>query len=99
MNGFEAWPLPLSEGHRMRVSEEYIWIERGWSDWRLEKTAKRRAEWLTLFAKYDLNYQVGEDEISWACNVNDGEEDRVYVIRWEARMRDTSRKTKMYFVA
>jgi hypothetical protein len=37
--GCGHWSLTLREGHRLRVSEEYIWTKESLSDGRLEKTA------------------------------------------------------------
>jgi hypothetical protein len=58
----------------------------------VEKTAKRGALWFVLFAKYDQNNQVEENEIGGACSTNGGEEEHIYVTGGKARGKETARK-------
>jgi hypothetical protein len=39
-------------------------------------------------------FSVEEDEMGGACSTNGGEAERVWVIGWKAREKQTARKTK-----
>jgi hypothetical protein len=47
-----------------------------------------------LFAKYNLNDKVEEDEVGGTCGTNGEEEERVWVIGRKARGKETTRKTE-----
>jgi hypothetical protein len=48
-----------------------------------------------LFAMYNQNYQVKEDEVCEICDTNGGEENLIWVIGKKIRRKETTRKTKM----
>jgi hypothetical protein len=43
----------------------------------VEKAAQRGASYFVLFAKYNWNYKVEEDEVGGTCGMNGREEGRV----------------------
>jgi hypothetical protein len=47
-----------------------------------------------LFAVYNYNDQVKENETDRACSTNGGEEERIEDIGGKARRKETTRKTK-----
>jgi hypothetical protein len=76
---YKTWSLALREEHRLRVFENRVLrkisgpkrdeVIGGWRELRNEE--------LVLFAKYNCNYQVKEDEIGRACSTNGGAEERI----------------------
>jgi hypothetical protein len=81
----ETWSLILREEHKLWMFENRV-LRRifGWKrdgvtgGWRKLHNEKLRG--LYLFAKYNYNYQVEEDEVGGTCGTNGGKEERVYKI-------------------
>jgi hypothetical protein len=77
--GCATWSLTLREGHKQRVFENRM-LRRIFGPKRdevIEGWRKLLAACFVLFAKYNKNYQVDEDEMGGACSANGGEEGRV----------------------
>jgi hypothetical protein len=75
--GCETWSLTLREEHRLRVFENRMLRRIYGPKWDEEKAAERGASRFVLFAKYNTNNQVKEDEMDEARSANGREEERV----------------------